>query len=213
MAFLALLSIACKKEERTSIADSADSTNTVPVSSDTSKENADKEQITQLIRKTLIWADSDKTIHLLGATQEKDSIATGFDLAIHNKNLEALKATGLFAQEFINNYDNIIKTLDRKIKSKELDPWNVYELPTFSFANDVDPWCNCQDYPGEWKDAKVDILRLNGSSGEFEYYFGTEQRATDTYSYRFNAVKENGSWKISYMEGFDYKTSIKTDGE
>ncbi len=29
------------------------------------------------------------------------------------------------------------------------------------------------------------------------------------FSYKFNVVKADGKWKISYLQGFDYKESIK----
>jgi hypothetical protein len=30
---------------------------------------------------------------------------------------------------------------------------------------------------------------------------------------RFRVVKEAGKWKISYLEGFDFKESTRKDGE
>ena len=29
---------------------------------------------------------------------------------------------------------------------------------------------------------------------------------------KFKVAKQNGTWKIDWMEGFDYETSIKKDG-
>jgi hypothetical protein len=171
-----------------------------------------KEEIAQLIIKAMHWAESEQSINLL-PIKVKDSICTGFDYDKHNQNVSKLKATGFFAQEFISNYDAIIKTLDSKIISGEFDVWNVYELPIFIFANDVDPWCMCQDVPGDWNNLKIGIKKLNDTSGKFFYYFGEELPGDGDYRYDFNAINESGIWKISYMYGFDFENSITKDGE
>ncbi|MFP9100399.1 hypothetical protein ACLI09_15215 [Flavobacterium sp. RHBU_24] len=171
-----------------------------------------KEELARLIGKTMYWSESEQSINLLPVVV-KDSICTGFDFDKHHQNLKNLKATGFFADEFISNYDSIIRTLDSKIKSGEFDAWNVYELPTFIFDNDVNPWCMCQDDPGDWNNVKVGIKDIDEESGDFFYYFGEELPTVEDYSYPFSAVKENGSWKISYMWGFNYENSITKDGE
>ena len=49
----------------------------------------------------------------------KNSICAGIDFDKQNQNLEKLKKTGFFADEFIDNYNHIIQTLDKKIKNNE----------------------------------------------------------------------------------------------
>lgn len=213
IAFFVIMYLTSCKDEK--IVDNASGPDTLMTDTITTAKDdgvAVKKELAQLIQKTVHWAESKEGVNLL-EVEEKDSIVTGFDLAAHTKNLEKLKATGFFATEFISNYDNIITTLDRKIKSGEFDPWNVYELPTFIFNNDVNPWCMCQDDPGDWNDVKIGIKHLNNGSGNFFYYFGVDEPTSKDYSYSFNAVKENGIWKISYMYGFDYKNSVTKDGE
>lgn len=208
---LVLFFASCKKEETTESITKADTLVTTPVAKDA---NATvKDELTQLVNKTLDWTALPDNFALLPVV-EKDSVYTGFDLVEHAENLKVLKHTGYFSKEFIDNYDNIIKELDRKTKSNEFGIWQANDLPPFSFANDVDPWCNCQDDPGGVNaPLKVGIISLNGDSGKFFYYYGNKEADANKYSYKFNAVKENGSWKISYMEGFDYEQSTKTDGE
>lgn len=170
----------------------------------------DKDKIQTLIRNMLIWADSGKEIDLL-PTLTKDSICVGFDFDKEKQAIRKLKETGFFADEFINNYDHIIQTLDKKIRSGEFEKWNTYELPTFSFANDVDPWCLCQDNL-PWGKVEVKVVKLGADEGEFKWNWGKLDPGTDPswgdFSYTFRVVKLNNKWKISYLEGFDYQKSI-----
>ena len=175
--------------------------------------NQDKDltEIRNLIRQALKWADSKNVIQLLPALS-KDSLCTGFDFDTVNQNLEKLRQTGFFADEFIDNYDRIMHTLDKKIKNKEFGAWNVYELPTFNFANDVDPWCSCQDNMS-WGNVEVEPIKLSNNKGELTWNWGkldaTVDKSWKSFSYNFRVVKVHNKWKISYMEGFDYNESIK----
>ena len=177
----------------------------------TSGNSEDKDEIQTLIRQMLKWSDSKNTIDLLPVLN-KDSVCIGFDFDKVNRNLEKLKATGLFADEFIDNYKKIIQTLDRKVKNKEFEPWNVYDVPTFNFANDLNPWCGCEDNLS-WDNVAIEIVELNGNKGELKWNWGKLDSNTDSswknFSYTFRVVKVNNKWKISYLQGFDYKESTK----
>lgn len=171
----------------------------------------DKDDIRSLIRQMLKWSDSRKSVQLLPAL-EKDSICIGFDLEKLNKNLDTLRSTGFFADEFIDNYSQIIHTLDKKIKNNEFEKWNVYELPSFNFDNDVSPWCMCQDNLS-WDKVEVEVIKLSDNKGDLKWYWGNLDPGTDPSwkdaSYKFSVVKVDGKWEISYLQGFDYKESIK----
>ena len=173
--------------------------------------NEDKDEIQALIRQMLRWADSISAIDLLPALS-KDSICVGFDFDKQNLNLEKLRKTGFFADEFIDNYNNIIHTLDTKIKNKEFEKWNIYELPTFNFANDASPWCSCQDNM-PWDNVEVEPIKLSIDKGELKWNWGKLDSSVDPswkdFSYMFRVVKVDNKWKISYLQGFDYKESIK----
>lgn len=171
----------------------------------------DKNEIRSLTRQVLKWGDSKNEIDLLPALS-KDSICTGFDFNKLNQNLEKLKKTGFFADEFIDNYSQIIHTLDKKIKNNELEKWNVYELPPFAFANDSSPRCSCQDNL-PWDNVEVQVVKLDDKKGELTWNWGKTDADTDQswkdFAYKFKVVKVNGKWKISYLQGFDYEESIK----
>lgn len=183
-----------------------------------SYQSKDEEEIQNLIRAVLNWSDSNSKIDLLPVlTDSKDSTCIGFDFNKHNSNLAELKSTNLFADEFIQNYNQIILTLDRKIKNKEFDKWNTYELPTFSFASDANPWCLCQDVPYDnpnpWDLVETDIINLQNDKGELVWRWGKLELNSDPgwkeFAYRFRVEKVNNKWKIAYLQGFDFKESTQ----
>lgn len=181
---------------------------------------SDKELIRNLIRQVLNWGESN-TIDLLPAlTDSKNRYYVGFDLEKHKRNLDELRETKFFAEEFIENYNQIILTLDRKLKNKEIHEWQVGTLPTFIFANDVDPWCLCQDVPYDnpnpWDLVEVEIINLNSNMGVLDWKWGKPELngapGWKEFRYCFKVIKENGKWKIAYMQGFDFNESTRKDG-
>lgn len=170
----------------------------------------DKEEMQKLIQQALIWSESKESIDLLPVlTDSKDSIYIGFDMDKLKENLYKLKVAGFFSAEFIENYNQIILTLDRKLRNKEYIEWLVGDLPPFKFANDIAPWCLCQGFSSEQFD-DVEIIKIDSKSGELMWNW---KKGTDWMDFKFSVVKEEDKWKISYMQGFDYKESTKKDGE
>jgi len=178
----------------------------------------DEEKIQLLIRNILTWSKSKKCIKLIPViTDNKDSLCIGFDLEKVKANLDTLRSTGYFSTEFIDNYDQILVTLDKEMKNKQFAPWSTNELPPFNFANDVDPWCDCQDVPYDTPDGysliEVHAVKLNKQEGELYWTWGKLGPDADPswkkFKYKFKVKKEDGKWKISYLEGFDLNESIK----
>jgi hypothetical protein len=177
----------------------------------------DKQEIQDLIRKVLSWSESKNSINLLPAlTDSRDSAYIGFDLEKLKVNLGKLKATSFFSSGFIENYNQIILTLDKGLRNNEYGKWSLGELPTFVFANDVDPWCDCQDNLS-WSLVEVEIVNLNNKKGELYWKWGKAELDKSSpdwkeFRYKFGVEKENGKWKISYLQGFDFKESTRKDG-
>lgn len=181
----------------------------------------DKEQIQVLIREVLNWAEGKNSIDLLPVhADSKNNLYIGFDLKKHKQNLEKLKQTNFFATEFIDNYNQIIVTLDKRLRNGNYDPWLVGNLPTFIFANDVSPWTMCQDVPYDKPNPfdfiEVNIISLEKNNAEASWHWGNLEQNADKswkdFSYKFKVVKENNKWKISYLTGFDFKESTRKDG-
>lgn len=182
------------------------------------KNKGDKEEIQNLIRGMLSWSSSKNNSDILPLlTDNKDSICTGFDLIKLKVILDKLKTTNFFSSDFIENYNQIILTLDKKMKDKEFDKWSTGELPPFSFANDVNPWCLCQDVPYDtpdpWSLVEVEVISLNDDEGALNWKWGKPELNGSAdwrdFRYKFNVKKENGKWRISYLQGFDFKESVR----
>jgi hypothetical protein len=170
-------------------------------------------EIQKLIKDVLIWSDSKAAIDLLPVFS-KDSVYS-FDMNKHKSNLDKLKTTNFFTNEFIDNYNQIILTLDKNLRNGIYDKWLVGDLPTFVFANDYDPWWGGQEHFSlDWAD--IEIITLNKTSGEFYFVCGakaTNCEGMQDYKMKFHVVRGDSIWRISYLEGFDYKESIRKDGE
>lgn len=178
----------------------------------------DKEEIQKLIRTVLNWSQSDSTFHLLPClTNKNGSIYVGFDMKQLHKNVEILHKTDLFSNEFIDNYKRIILTLDKKIRNKQFEVWFVGDLPTFSFANDVDPWSLSQDVPYDKPNpldyVEVTTIKLDNTNGDLYWTWGKPELNDSpdwkTFSYKFKVTQKKGRWRISYLQGFDFNDAIR----
>ena len=176
----------------------------------------EKEQIQNLIRQALNWADSKNSIDLLPVIADsKDSLYLGFDLELHKQNLNKLRQTNLFATEFIENYNQIILTFDKGLKNGKYEQWMVGELPPFNFSSDVNAWTLSQDVPYDNPNPFdfVEVKLLDINKGEVNWKWGKPELITEPswkdFAYKFKVVKEDNKWKISYLEGFDFKESTK----
>ena len=191
--------------QSTTVTESKIHTPTATVKTSTIENQEDKTEILNLIREVLKWTDSKNSIDLLPAIADStDSIYIRFDFDQLNQNLNKLKNTDFFSKEFIENYNQIVLTLDRKLKANEFEngPWLVGDMPPFNFASNVNPWCLCQDNM-DWN--LVEIEQTNGN--EFRWKWGglnqdTHQSWKD-FSYKFKVTKEESKWKISYLDGFN----------
>jgi hypothetical protein len=180
----------------------------------------DEEQIQNLIRNVLKWADTKNAVNLWTLlADDKDSLCIGLNMKEHKKSLNKLKKTDFFAKEFIENYNQIIQTLDKKIRNNEFGEISLDGLPPFIFASDINPWCSCQEYPYEdpnvW-DVEIEIISLNNEKGELKYKCGEKAIADPKWGqdmkdfrYKFSVKREDNKWKISYMEGFDLEEGVK----
>jgi hypothetical protein len=124
-----------------------------------------------------------------------DSLFRGIDWDAHNKRVKTLQESNFLDQHFFNNYQQIAQYLDTALKSGR-EQWVKDELPSFGY--DGNPWCNCQDSPVDnyWEILKLVNLKIENNHADFAWTWG------DGFMYRTKAIKENGTWKISYLEGF-----------
>jgi hypothetical protein len=107
-----------------------------------------------------------------------------------------LKATGLFTAKFLEDYNNVALLLNKGLQDKTF-AWAVGELPPFSQG--VSPWCNCQDVPENYLD-KIYLTRMSikGDTASLDWSW------EEGMYYSVVAARENGAWKLQYLEGFDF---------
>lgn len=213
-----IVSFSCgsKQGKGTGDAYTLDSLNNQISTVDSLNASAQKQEIQDLIRKVLNWKDSDTTFRMHPYLADNKDSLIGFDTKIISKNIAILKSTGLFANAFIDNYKNLVSTLDKKIRSGEYGECYANELPPYKFANDVDPWTLCQDIPYDNPNpsdfVEVIVLKLDNNNGELNWKWGRLNSNVSTdwknFTYRFKVTREDGKWKISYLQGFDYKDNI-----
>ncbi|WP_302902152.1 hypothetical protein [Mucilaginibacter sp. BT774] len=199
--FLSLLCLlllnGCKSNKQSSHTDTVKTTadNSLTVST----ANQDSIQLTLLVRKLYKWHVTDTMKHdgfKPTKSNPKDTLYTGIDLAENEKAVEELKETGIFADSFLNDYRKIAVRMDKELKDGS-SLWPDGELSTF--GDDVDDWCDCQDTPVNdyWKIIKLKDIKINNNEASFKWNWG------DDLNFKVRAVKDNGNWKISYLQGFD----------
>jgi len=172
-------------------------------------------EIQTIIKNVLIWSDTKESISLIPAISDSmNSFYIGLDIEKHKQNIEKLKKTDFFAAEFIDNYNQIILTIDKNLRNGTYEKWLVGDLPTFIFANDYNPWWNGQE-SFSLDCGKVELINLTKNTGEFYFVCGASGESCEgmeNYKMKFRVSKDAGKWRISYLEGFNYKESTRKDG-
>jgi hypothetical protein len=163
--------------------------------------NSDTLELEKLTQNLYQWKESSTLVDFEPLQKDKkDTLFSRLDLKLHMERIIELEKTKMFSRPFIENYDKIGLTLDEKLRNKSL----VYPIGELSpYGTDADPWCNCQDSPEKyWSKIKIRNPTINGDSATYFWTWGGD------FKYKVNAIKERGMWKVSYLEGFDYKNFI-----
>lgn len=182
-------------------------TNTTSKISKVKTAENNKVQIEKLIKNANAWGDSKNgssgiTYYTI---DKKTGICTGVDIKKHLLELKKLKISGYFSAAFIENFNQIGLKLDQMIKTKEMPDWKPSE--EIGPFGDSSPWCNCQE-GGDRKKIQIQIITLNDQEGSLSWTW-SEPEYSKGFEYQFKVVKENGKWKIAYMEGFDFERNTK----
>jgi hypothetical protein len=169
---------------------------------------AAKNDIQMLIRNVLVWSDTCQTFDLLPLiSDENDQHYIGINNNRVRENLSILSQTGFFSKSFIENYRQIVETFNKKLLNNEMS-WDVGDMPPVNFNMsyiDLNPWCLCQGFT-ESQFGEIEVLNLNIREGSLKFNW---VQNSDWINFKFNVVWEDNKWKISYLEGFDFKEKIK----
>jgi hypothetical protein len=134
----------------------------------------DSVKLTELVKKLYKWHIKDTTCKCSFTplkANSSDTLFTNIDLNDTQKNIEDLKRTTFFTQDFLNDYRSIAVRMDKELKDGT-SLWPDGELSTF--GDDSDAWCNCQDFPVDdyWKIIKLTNIKINNNEASFKWTWG-----------------------------------------
>lgn len=163
---------------------------------------SDTTSLQQLVRRLYEWHETKSTqIDFEPVADANNEKYIGINADQQSRRLTELKQTGLFSEEFFDNYTHIANALDSALKNKEME-WLVGDIPPF--GNDLNPWCNCQDNPDNyWKTLTIHDVVINQDNAEFIWTWGED------FEYYVRAIRQGGDWKIAYLEGFNFDKYIQ----
>lgn len=160
----------------------------------------DSTEIVALIRNVYKWHETagPQADFSPAEGSAQDTAYVGLDMSRHWNRLAELRQTGFFSAAFLDNYDRIATDIHQDLQNGTVE-WLIGDVSPYS--PDINPWCNCQDYPDRYWET-ITVSNISGDSNEktFDWTWGAP------FIYSAKAQKENGTWKISYLQGFDYTT-------
>lgn len=196
---LVLVLISCGEAGSSKSSASADTIHSDKTVTIVASDKVDSLEITTLLRNMYRWYETKNTIGEFSPTTNtsKDTLYIGIDWKKHNNRLKQLKETGFFANDFLDNYQKIAVYIDSQLKDGSTQ-WYVGEISPFE--PDANAWCNCQDNPEKyWEKLTIFDIHTSQELTTCKWTWG------DDFSYSVAVKKENGLWKIAYLDGFDFK--------
>lgn len=172
--------------------------------------NSIKGKIENLIRQVYTWHEDQNHAEYITLTKDSsDSYFVGLNLDDVEYNLDQMRKSNLFTEEFMENYNAIYQEINTKLQNNQLT-WIVGTQAPFGSGGD--PWCNCQDVPYDepnpWSQIEVVEIDLVDDFGELYWKWGGLEpdagSGWNDFTYRFRVKRENGKWKIAYLDGFNF---------
>jgi len=166
----------------------------------------DSAEVITLMKDVYRWHDKNQGSLTDFLVIVKDSFQVGLDYDTLTRTMDVLKQTNYFSSTFLSNYKKLADLVNHKLISA--NPKYLNEI-NFDFQ-DADPWTNFQDSePGYWDTFKITDYKSTADSASLKWLIQTNNWSSEAYSVGFS--KENGKWKVSYLEGFDLKKYNKDD--
>lgn len=176
--------------------------------SEKENDNPDKTEIESLIKNMYRWQENYQP--KMGRDEIiKDSLIVGLDKKQHETYLKTLDETGFFAKEFLTNMTHIHETLNKMLKSGKVK-W--YDGDMSPFGDDSSPWCNCQDVPTDndpYGIIKFTFSKLDNNEATLNWSWDIREDWKGFPNYKIRTVKEDGKWKIAWMQGWNHDTSTE----
>lgn len=164
--------------------------------------------ILKLVRKVYEWNEKNSSYYFdIGIEDQAGDKYVGINWEIYEENKNLLKSSGFFSNIFIESYKKTLEHIDKKVKNKEYDyEWFTGEYPPF--GTDLNEWCHCQDTPSEnyWDKIEIKNLKVTGNNtASLIWTWGETSKWNSDFKYRVKVKKEDNTWKVTYLDGFDKK--------
>jgi hypothetical protein len=164
----------------------------------TNNRTSDSTEIINLLKQVYKWHDNNQNKLIDFDVIVKDSFQTALNYLSFNKTFEAIKKTNFFSTSFINNYKKIADRINFKLTTAH--PKYPNEI-NFAYQ-DADPWTYFQDDADKyWETFKISNFVLSTDKASLKWNVKIKSWTSEKYAVKFE--KENGFWKLSYLEGFD----------
>ncbi len=148
-----------------------------------------------LVRNMYAWVETQAPQGDFLPANSKDDYYHTIDWPAHAKKVTAIKESHFFAGTFIENYSMLAAAIDSALVSGSVK-WAVGDMAPFS--TDADAWCNCQDSPERyWDSIDIVIGQLSAEQASLSWHWSGQP------AYLIDAVKTDGNWQISHLQGFD----------
>ena len=160
----------------------------------------DNQLIIRLVRQLYKWRenqDSGYDFDVLGDGEKYTSINKE---ALEAK-LKLLKDSNLFGEEFLQNYSQIAIEIDKGLSTGEIE-YLEGTLPPYGTG--ASSWTETQDVldGAYWNIITIENIAINGDEATLQWFW---PKSFSSKGYKIEVKKENGKWRISYMEGFDFE--------
>lgn len=160
----------------------------------------DSVDVLNLLKETYRWHDKNMNSLTDFSVIVKDSFQVGLNYDSLKVTMNALKQTNYFSFSFLENYKKMADFVNNKLVNA--NPKYLNEI-NFDFQ-DADPWTGFQESaPDYWDKFKITDYKLTADSASLKWKIQTNDWSSEGYSVRF--LKEDGKWKVSFLEGFDLK--------
>ncbi len=171
--------------------------------------NADSIELTTLVRNVYEWHETKyrRNGFPFKFKTPSDSIFTGVDWDAYAKDMEVFKATNFFSKDFFTAHRTLALSVDSSIQKATIEWRNINDgIPLWD--TDADDWCGCQDYPDNyWKKLILNDFKIIKEIVSFKWTWDDKLEGK-SHQYEMKAKRENGTWKISYIEGFKYYGTV-----
>ncbi|MBU3744857.1 MAG: hypothetical protein FGM61_10015 [Sediminibacterium sp.] len=175
---------------------SCQSNSSFTIENQTQFSEQDSIAIVSLMHSMYQWEDSVKHFDNFPLVEDASkNTYLGIDFDKQRNNETMLANSTYFSSQWITQYHQLASTID-SLLAKKIYEWPVGEM--CSFTTDVNPWWEAQDVPENFPwSISIEAIQYDGR----EVSFLTRWWKDKTYAMR--CIKEQGGWKISYLQGFD----------